>query len=157
MTADPAAFVLYTDGGCHPNPGRGGWGVVILQGGRVVDELSGGEARSTNNRMELTAAAEALRAVPEGASAQIHTDSTYVRDGITRWIVGWRRNGWRTKDGGEVKNQDLWRQLDALAATREVQWCWVPGHAGHRHNERADALAAAAIRGARTQGRSSGA
>lgn len=142
-----ARFVAYTDGGCHPNPGRGGWGVVLLEHGRVVREASGGEEDSTNNRMELTAAAHALRLLPEGEQGEIHTDSTYVRNGITKWILDWRRRGWRTSEGADVKNQDLWRQLDELLQGRDVQWHWVRGHAGNEHNERADALARAAIRG----------
>ena len=143
----PADYVVYTDGGCHPNPGRGGWGVVVLQAGKVIDERSGGAPDTTNNRMELTAAAEALRALPDGARADIHTDSTYVRDGISKWIAAWRRRGWTTKDGGAVKNQDLWCLLDELASQRQVQWHWVRGHTGDRYNERADALASAALRG----------
>lgn len=139
-------FVVYTDGGCHPNPGRGGWGVVVLQDGQRVRELSGGEDDTTNNRMELTAALEALRALPDGASVDLHTDSTYVRNGITKWIAGWREHGWRTSDDADVKNVDLWQALDAAVLRHDLRWHWVRGHAGNAHNERADELASAAIK-----------
>ncbi len=141
--------VVYTDGGCDPNPGRGGWGVAVVEGKRVVRELSGGEEQTTNNRMELMAALEALRAFPPGTRVALHTDSTYVRSGITEWITNWRKRGWKTAAGQEVKNQDLWRALDEAAAQHDVQWHWVRGHAGNEFNERADQLAAAAIASAR--------
>lgn len=141
--------VVYTDGGCDPNPGRGGWGVVVVEGRRVVRELSGGEAETTNNRMELTAALQALGAMPAGSRVALHTDSTYVRNGITEWIVGWRKRGWKTATGVAVKNQDLWQALDEAVLRHDVQWHWVRGHAGNEFNERADRLAAAAIGSAR--------
>ena len=138
----------YTDGGASPNPGPGGWGVVLLRpaGGRAderVEEMSGGEDFSTNNRMELTAAIRALEAAGEGAAVRLVTDSQYLRRGITQWLPRWAADGWRRRDGGEVANQDLWRRLAALAGSRRVRWEWVRGHAGHRWNERADALARA--------------
>ena len=130
--------VCYADGGCSPNPGPGGWGVVILDpGGRV--EMRGGEASTTNNRMELTAAVRALERFPEGASVEMRLDSRYVVDAMTQWVRTWKRNGWRTATG-EVKNQDLVQRLDALASARRVRWTWVKGHSGQRWNERADAL-----------------
>jgi ribonuclease HI len=136
---------IYTDGGADPNPGRGGWGAVILRPGGAVEELSGGEVETTNNRMELTAAIRALRAVEAGASIDLHTDSQYLRRGITEWLPGWIARGWRRKDG-EIKNVDLWRELAGEAARHDVRWHWVRGHSGDRYNERADALATAAIR-----------
>lgn len=142
-------IVVYTDGGCDPNPGRGGWGVVVVEGRRVARELSGGEEDTTNNRMELTAALQALAALPAGSRVALHTDSTYVRNGITDWITGWRKRGWKTAAGDDVKNQDLWRALDEAVLRHDVQWHWVRGHAGDQFNERADQLAAAAIGGAR--------
>lgn len=139
------SYTLYTDGGCNPNPGPGGWGAVILAEGESPRELCGGAPDTTNNRMELTAAAEALRALPEGASVDLHTDSVYVRDGITKWIEGWRRSNWKTKAKEDVKNRDLWERLDAEITRREVRWHWVKGHSGNPWNELADALATSAI------------
>ncbi len=136
---------LYTDGGCRPNPGPGGWGAVILEPGRKPRELSGGEPATTNNRMELTAAIEALAALPEGSDVELVTDSQYLRQGITSWISGWRRRGWRTAAGDDVRNRDLWERLDAALARHQVSWRWVKGHAGDRWNERADQLATAAM------------
>jgi ribonuclease HI len=133
----------YTDGGAGPNPGPGGWGVVLLRPGAEPVELSGGEEFTTNNRMELTAAIRALEAAGEGARVRLVTDSQYLRRGITSWLPRWAAGGWRRQDGGEVANQDLWRRLAALAASRRVRWEWVRGHAGERWNERADALARA--------------
>lgn len=129
---------IFTDGACAGNPGPGGWGVLILEpcGPR---ELSGGEPATTNNRMEMTAAMEALKATD--GPVRVHTDSQYVKNGITDWMRKWKRNGWKTADGKPVKNQDLWVALDALTAERRVDWAWVKGHAGHPENERADALA----------------
>lgn len=129
---------IYTDGACAGNPGPGGWGVLILGGG-APRELSGGEPATTNNRMEMTAAIEALKAT-EGP-VRLCTDSQYLKNGVTDWMRKWKRNGWRTADGKPVKNQDLWLALDALCAGRRVDWAWVRGHAGHPENERADALA----------------
>jgi len=139
---------LFTDGACLGNPGPGGWG-VILRWRDHEKELSGGEPLTTNNRMELTAAIEGLAALKRPSTVRLHTDSTYVRDGITRWIAGWKRNGWRTADRKPVKNADLWQRLDELRAPHQVDWLWVRGHAGHPENERADALASAAARQAR--------
>ncbi|MBI5852249.1 MAG: ribonuclease HI [Planctomycetes bacterium] len=141
------SWVAYTDGGCKPNPGRGGFGVVLLCDGALARELSGGEASTSSNRMELTAAIAALRAVPDGEALTIHVDSTYVKDGITKWLRGWRRKGWRTKDGQAVKNRDLWEALAVDADRRVVEWRWVRAHEGDRWNERADELATAARRG----------
>jgi ribonuclease HI len=133
----------YTDGGASPNPGPGGWGAVLLRPGAKPRELSGGEDFTTNNRMELTAAIRALEAAGDHAQVRLVTDSQYLRRGITQWLPRWAADGWRRRDGGEVANQDLWRRLAALAASRRVRWEWVRGHAGHRWNERADALARA--------------
>lgn len=134
---------IFTDGACEGNPGPGGWGVLIIEGGGRRRELSGGEAATTNNRMELTAAIEALRAV--SGPIRLHTDSQYVKNGITAWIRSWKRNGWRTADRKPVKNQDLWQALDSECAGRKIDWRWVRGHAGHEGNERADELARLAI------------
>jgi ribonuclease HI len=136
---------LFVDGACSGNPGPGGWGAILRWNGHEK-ELSGGAAETTNNRMELTAAIEALAAIRRPARVRVTTDSTYVRDGVTKWIHGWKRNGWKTADRKPVKNVDLWRALEAAAARHEqVEWHWVRGHAGHAENERADALARAAI------------
>jgi ribonuclease HI len=132
---------IFTDGACRPNPGPGGWGVVLRYGAHER-ELSGGEAGvTTNNRMELTATIRALETLTRRSVVHLHTDSTYVRNGITRWMDGWKRRGWRTGTDQPVKNEDLWRELDAAAARHEVEWFWVRGHAGHPENERADKLA----------------
>ena len=137
----PTVVEIYTDGACRPNPGAGGWG-VLLRYGDHERELSGGEAGvTTNNRMELTATIRALEALTRRSVVHLHTDSTYVRNGITRWMSGWKRRGWRTGTDQPVKNEDLWRALDAAAARHDVQWFWVRGHAGHPENERADELA----------------
>ena len=130
----------FTDGACRGNPGPGGWGVVLKSGGRVK-ELSGGEAATTNNRMELKAAIEALAALKKPCRVALYTDSNYVRSGITEWLPAWRARGWRTADKKPVKNQDLWEALSALAAKHEVSWHWIKGHSGHPENERADELA----------------
>ena len=130
----------YTDGACSGNPGPGGWGVLLVAAGKEK-ELCGGEPATTNNRMELTAAIEALAAVKAADTVRIHTDSTYVRDGITQWIDRWKKNGWRTAARKPVKNEDLWRLLDDTRARHTVEWHWVRGHNGHPENERADALA----------------
>ena len=135
----------YTDGGCSGNPGPGGWGVLLeaRNGTEVVRqrELSGGEPETTNNRMELTAAIMALEALERASTITIVTDSTYLRDGITKWIHGWRRNGWKTASKKPVKNVELWQRLDDAQARHTVTWEWVKGHAGHPENERADELA----------------
>ncbi|RCL47649.1 MAG: ribonuclease HI [Halieaceae bacterium] len=130
----------FTDGACSGNPGPGGWGAV-LQFGDHERELHGGAEDTTNNRMELTAAIEALRALSEPCRVSLTTDSTYVKDGITQWLTNWKRNGWRTAAKKPVKNQDLWQALDHEAARHEVNWRWVKGHSGHPENERADRLA----------------
>lgn len=140
--SDPV--VIYTDGACSGNPGPGGWGVLMTWKGHDKT-LQGGEAHTTNNRMEMLAAIEALSALKRPVPVVLHTDSTYLRDGITRWIKGWKRNGWRTRSGGEVKNADLWRRLDALQAKMQIEWRWVRGHAGNAGNEQADALARAGL------------
>ena len=135
---------VFTDGACSGNPGPGGWG-AILRFGDVEKELKGGEAHTTNNRMELMAAISALEALKRPSTVEMHTDSKYVQDGISKWIHGWKRNGWKTADKKPVKNVDLWQRLEAAAAPHDVTWHWVRGHAGHPENERADALAVAAI------------
>jgi len=144
MTEPAAAtrphVVIYTDGGCAPNPGPGGWG-AILSSGHHRKELCGGEAQSTNNRMELTAAIAALEALKKSSRVELHTDSQYVHKGIESYIHGWKRNGWKTADRKPVKNVDLWQRLDAARERHEVHWRWVKGHAGHAENERADELA----------------
>ena len=129
-----------TDGACSGNPGPGGWGVV-LRSGEHEREIYGGEIETTNNRMELTAAIEALQALRESCQVELTTDSTYVKDGITRWLQKWKINGWKTAAKKPVKNQDLWEQLEVQTARHVVQWLWVKGHSGHPGNERADALA----------------
>ena len=135
---------IFTDGACSGNPGPGGWGALLRYGG-TEKELSGGEAATTNNRMELMAAIMALEALKRPATVTLTTDSVYVRDGVTKWIHGWKRNGWKTAAKKPVKNEDLWRRLDAAAQPHEVDWRWIKGHAGHAENERCDALARAAI------------
>lgn len=131
---------IFTDGACSGNPGPGGWG-AILRHGATEKELFGGEGRTTNNRMEMTAVIEALRALKQPATARVHTDSQYVQKGISEWIHGWKRRGWKTAAKEPVKNEDLWRELDRLAALHSIEWIWVKGHAGHAENERADVLA----------------
>ncbi|MDE2112620.1 MAG: ribonuclease HI [Alphaproteobacteria bacterium] len=135
---------IFTDGACSGNPGPGGW-AAILRTGKHEKELSGGVPATTNNRMELTAAIRALEALKQPASATVHTDSRYVMDGATKWLKRWKSNGWRTADKKPVRNDDLWRALDAAMARHTVSWRWVEGHSGHAENERADALARAAI------------
>ena len=139
---------IWTDGACKGNPGPGGWGALIRYGERER-ELSGGERATTNNRMELQAAIEALRALKRPCEVTLTTDSNYVRDGITKWIAGWQRNGWRTADKKPVKNAELWQALVEAAAPHRVDWRWVKGHAGHAENERVDRLASAAAEAAR--------
>jgi len=134
------AVEIYTDGACRGNPGPGGWG-VLLRFNDKEKELWGGEAGTTNNRMELMAAIRALEALKRPSRVKLYTDSLYVMKGITTWIHDWKRRGWRTAEKKPVKNEDLWRELDALAARHEIEWHWVKGHNGHPENERADALA----------------
>ena len=141
---------IYTDGACSGNPGPGGWGVLLSYGGHQK-ELSGGEAATTNNRMELMAAIQALESLTRKSKIRLHTDSVYVRNGIISWLPNWKRNGWRTASKQPVKNGDLWRRLDAAAAKHDVEWLWVKGHAGDPGNERADALANLGMAKARAQ------
>ena len=131
---------IYTDGACKGNPGVGGWG-VLMQAGERKRELYGGEPQTTNNRMELMAVIRALEALKKPCTVRLHTDSQYVQLGISKWIHGWKKNGWRTADRKPVKNADLWRELDELASHHDIEWLWVKGHAGHDGNERADELA----------------
>lgn len=140
--SDPV--VIYTDGACSGNPGPGGWG-AILSFGAHRKELKGGELHTTNNRMELMAAISALDALTKPCDVDLHTDSQYVRNGISTWIHGWKKNGWKTADKKPVKNVDLWQKLDAALKEHKVRWHWVKGHAGHPMNERADELAREAI------------
>ena len=131
---------IYTDGACSGNPGPGGWGAILISGAHRK-ELSGGETPSTNNRMELLAAISALTALKQPSEVDLHTDSQYVRNGISSWIHGWKKKGWKTADNKPVKNAELWQQLDAARHRHVVRWHWVKGHAGHPEDERADALA----------------
>lgn len=144
-----ADLVAFTDGACSGNPGPGGWGVLLQarDGATVVKEreLSGGEAETTNNRMELMAAISALETLRQPSTIRIVTDSAYVKNGVTSWIHGWKKNGWRTADRKPVKNTELWQRLDQAQARHAVVWEWVKGHAGHPENERADALARAGM------------
>ena len=135
---------IHTDGACSGNPGPGGWGAVLIYGDHRK-ELSGGEAQTTNNRMELLAALEALDALKNGSPVDLHTDSNYLRNGITSWIEKWKRNGWMTASRKPVKNVELWKRLDGARQRHEVRWHWVKGHAGHPENERADELARAGM------------
>jgi ribonuclease HI len=137
---DSEAVEIWTDGGCKPNPGPGGWAAILKFRGSVR-ELSGGEADTTNNRMELTAAAAALEALKRPCTVFLHTDSEYLKNGITRWHTGWVRKNWRTAGGDPVKNMDLWRRILDAAKPHAIEWCWVRGHAGDVMNERADVLA----------------
>ena len=135
--------IIYTDGACSGNPGPGGWGVLMVFG-EHQKELSGGERSTTNNQMELTAAISGLEALTQPCNVTLYTDSQYVKNGITDWINGWRKNGWKTAKGKPVKNQDLWRRLDDAIKLHNIKWAWVKGHAGHTENERVDRLAVAA-------------
>jgi ribonuclease HI len=131
---------IYSDGACKGNPGVGGWGALLVSAGHRK-EISGGEANTTNNRMEMTAVIRALESLKRPSTVEVHTDSQYVQKGISEWMTGWKRRNWHTADGKPVKNQDLWLQLDALSQLHKIEWKWVRGHAGHPENERADALA----------------
>jgi ribonuclease HI len=137
---NPDTIYIYSDGACKGNPGTGGWGALLVSGGHRK-EISGGEANTTNNRMEMTAVIRALESLKRPSTVEVHTDSQYVQKGISEWMPGWKRRNWRTADGKPVKNQDLWLQLDALSQLHRIEWKWVRGHAGHPENERADALA----------------
>ena len=139
---------IYTDGACSGNPGPGGWGAVLICGGHERD-IFGGEGHTTNNRMEMMAAIQALDALKKPCKVELHTDSQYLRQGITEWLAGWKARGWKTADKKPVKNEDLWRRLDEARARHEVAWRWVKGHAGHPLNERADALARQGVKAIR--------
>jgi ribonuclease HI len=136
---------IFTDGACSGNPGPGGWGAILISGAHER-EICGGEPATTNNRMELMAAIQALEALKRPCKVELHTDSQYVRKGITEWISGWKARGWRTADKKPVKNEDLWKRLDAARARHDVDWRWVKGHNGHELNERADGLASKGMR-----------
>jgi ribonuclease HI len=144
MTA--ARIDIFTDGACSGNPGPGGWGAILRSGGHEK-EISGGDVATTNNRMELLAAIRALESLKKPSAVTLHTDSRYVMDGATKWLTRWKANGWKTADKKPVKNGDLWLALEAAAQRHEMSWRWVRGHDGHAENERADALARAAIPG----------
>lgn len=135
---------IFTDGACTGNPGPGGWGAILRAGGQEK-EIFGGEKATTNNRMELMAAIKALEALKKPSEITLYTDSRYVMDGVTKWIFNWKKNGWKTADKKPVKNEDLWRALDAAVFPHKITWKWVKGHAGHPENERVDALARGAI------------
>jgi len=135
---------IFTDGACHGNPGPGGWGAILVAG-ETRREISGYEPQTTNNRMEMTAALEALGRLREPCEVELYTDSQYLRTGMREWLAKWKRNNWRTADKKPVKNEDLWRQLDAAAQIHDIHWHWVRGHDGHPENERCDELANAAI------------
>jgi ribonuclease HI len=140
MSEEKPRVTIYTDGACSGNPGPGGWGAILISG-EHRKELCGGARETTNNQMELTAAIEGLDALKFASIIDLHTDSTYVRDGITKWIHGWKRNGWKTAAKKPVKNADLWKRLDTAQKRHDISWHWVKGHAGHPENERADELA----------------
>ncbi|HKJ61172.1 MAG TPA: ribonuclease HI [Hyphomicrobiales bacterium] len=146
-----APVIIYTDGACSGNPGPGGWGAILIYGGKRK-EINGGELDTTNNRMELRAAAEALNALKRPVRAELHTDSEYLRKGITEWIGNWKRNGWKTAAKKPVKNADLWQLLDEARQRHDVEWRWVKGHAGEPENERADELARAGLKSVRELG-----
>ena len=150
MSPSPSV-IIHTDGACSGNPGPGGWGAILCFGAHEK-ELFGGEASTTNNRMELTAAIAALEALNRACMVHLHTDSNYLKGGITTWIDAWKRNGWRTADKKPVKNAELWQRLDAALKQHQVRWHWVRGHAGHDANERADQLARDGVAMARLKG-----
>ena len=140
MSDENKKVVIYTDGACSGNPGPGGWGAILIYG-EHRKEIKGGEAETTNNRMELIAAIRAIELINRRSEIELHTDSSYLRDGITKWISKWKRNGWKTAQKKPVKNDDLWKELDKLRTCHDISWHWVKGHAGHPLNERADELA----------------
>ena len=140
--------VIFTDGACSVNPGPGGWGAILTMGAHEK-EICGGEAATTNNRMEMMAAIQALETLNKPCKVELHTDSQYLRNGVTQWIHAWKARGWKTADRKPVKNEDLWKRLDAARLRHEVDWRWVKGHAGHPMNERADALARKGLEQAR--------
>ena len=143
MTTAAAKVLIYSDGACSGNPGPGGWGAVLISGNHRK-EINGGEALTTNNRMELMAAISALNALKKRSDVALYTDSAYVKNGITGWVHGWKKNGWRTADKKPVKNAELWQELVEAAAPHRIEWHWVKGHSGHAENDRVDALACAA-------------
>lgn len=148
MTKEAELVEIYTDGACSGNPGPGGWGAILRNGGHER-EIGGGEADTTNNRMELMAAIKALEALKRPCRVRLSTDSTYLRNGITQWITAWKARGWKTADKKPVKNVDLWQRLEAAVAPHDIQWEWVKAHSGHPENERADEIARLALRQAR--------
>ncbi len=152
MTAHKPHIEIYSDGACSGNPGPGGWGAVLISGAHRK-EIHGGEAETTNNRMELMAAISALEALKKKSKVDLWTDSVYVRSGITGWVHGWKKNGWKTADKKPVKNAELWQRLDALNQKHEVTWHWLKGHAGHPENERADELARTGMAPFKTRGK----
>ena len=147
--SDDEIVEIFTDGACSGNPGPGGWGAILRYRG-AEKELSGAAADTTNNRMEMTAAIMAIESLNRPVRARLHTDSTYLRDGITKWLANWKRNGWKTAARKPVRNVDLWERLDAALTNHDVEWIWVKGHAGHAENERADRLATDAIKAFRS-------
>ena len=155
MAQQPAGKVvdIYTDGACSGNPGPGGWGAVLSYDGHEKEIYGGEPTQTTNNRMELMAAIQALESLTRPVAVRLHTDSTYVRSGITSWLASWKRNGWLTKSKQPVKNADLWQRLEAAVRQHQVQWLWVKGHNGNEGNERADALANRGVAQARAGGR----
>ena len=144
MADTPDKVVIYTDGACSGNPGPGGWGAILVWG-EHTKELQGGEAETTNNRMELLAAISALETLKRPMAIELWTDSAYVKDGISSWIHGWKKRGWKTADKKPVKNEDLWKRLDSARERHTIDWRWIKGHAGHAMNERADELARAGM------------
>ncbi len=144
MASTLAKIIIHTDGGCIGNPGVGGW-AAVLESDKHRKEISGGEPATTNNRMELRAAIEALDILKKPCAVEMHTDSQYVRNGITKWLAGWKKNGWKTANKQPVKNEDLWRALDVASSRHQVKWHWLKGHAGHDDNERCDELCAEAM------------
>lgn len=144
MNTPKKNVTIYTDGACSGNPGPGGWGAILIYG-EHEKELSGGEAETTNNRMEMMAAIESLKALKHHCIVDVYTDSTYVRDGISDWIFKWKQNNWKNAQNKPVKNEDLWRELDKQTMRHKVRWHWVKGHSGHPMNERADKLAREAV------------
>jgi len=155
QSAKTSRITIYTDGACSGNPGPGGWGAILISGNHRK-EINGGDPATTNNRMELQAAVSALGQLKVPSCVDIYTDSNYVRDGITRWIRNWKRNGWKTAAKKPVKNEDLWRELDDAAARHEIEWHWVKGHAGDPENERADELARQGVTSAKSGSLSAG-
>lgn len=137
-------LTLYTDGACSGNPGPGGWACILIYGGHEK-ELSGGAAETTNNRMEMTAALEGLKALKRPCKVEFYTDSNYLKDGVTQWLAGWKKRGWKTATKKPVKNQDIWEQLDQVIQNHQIEWHWVKGHAGDEYNERCDELAREAL------------